>query len=147
MVRNPRSLERREHRELVKIREQDLNSMGSLRVLSGLWSRSLRLSALFSLVLLSRAAVFAEASRAVVTWQPETLVNGSPVIFQIRGHPNVRSITAIWLGHNLTFFRPGASRTWYALAGIPVETAPGKYALRISEAYAAKSAQLVTTAR
>jgi murein DD-endopeptidase MepM/ murein hydrolase activator NlpD len=89
----------------------------------------------------------AETSRAAVTWQPTTLVNGSPVLFQIRAPANVRSITATWLGHNLTFFRSEASRTWYALAGIPVETAAGKYALRISEASATKSAQLVTTVR
>lgn len=144
MVPNARSLE---PRESAKIREQDLDSMGSLRVLSLSLSRALRLKALFALVLLSPAAVFAQASRTAVTWQPATLVNGSPVLFQIRAPASVRSVTATWLGHNLTFSRSGARGTWYTLAGIPVDTAAGKYGLRISEAYAAKSTQLETTVR
>jgi len=83
-----------------------------------------------------------------VTWQPAKLVNGSPVLFEIRAPGNVESITATWLGHDLIFFCSGASRTWYTLAGIPVETTAGTYTLKISEAYAAKkSAQLVRTIR
>ena len=108
--------------------------------------RSLNRGGLFFLVLLSPATtVFGQSSGAGVTWQPAKLVNGSPVLFQISAPAKVESVTATWLGHELTFFRSGASRTWYALAGVPVETTAGKYALKISEAYAAtKSAQLIS---
>ena len=110
--------------------------------------RSLRLKALFFLLLVSPAAVLAQTPRAAVTWQPAELVNGSPVLFQIRAPAGVRSITAAWLGHDLTFFHSESSRTWYTLAGVPVETTAGRYDLRISEAFTAtKSAQLVTTVR
>jgi murein DD-endopeptidase MepM/ murein hydrolase activator NlpD len=92
--------------------------------------------------------VFAQTSRAAVSWQPAQLVNGSPVLFQIRTPAGVRSISATWLGHDLTFFRSGSSRTWYALAGIPVDATAGKYALRISEAFAlTRSAEFETTVR
>jgi len=111
-------------------------------------SPSLGLKALFFLLLLSPAALFAQASRAAVTWQPAQLVNGSPVLFQIRAPAGVQSISATWLGHDLTFFRSGSSRTWYALAGIPVDTTAGKYPLRISQASAGtKPAELETMVR
>lgn len=148
MVGNARSLHRRAQRELAKIADQGRNSKSSPCALCSCSSRSLGLKALFFLLLLSPAAISAQTPAATVTWQPANLVNGSPVLFQMRAPANVRSITATWLGHDLTFFRSGASRTWYALAGIPVETRAGKYALRISQASTvAPSAQLVTSIR
>ena len=147
MLGNARFLNRRRRTRCADIREQDLKSQSSPGTLCGLSLRSLRLTVLLFLLLPSPAAVFAQTSRAV-TWQPAQLVNGSPVLFQIRAPAKVRSITATWLGHDLNFFHSESSRTWYALAGIPVETTAGRYDLRISEALAGtKSAQLVTTVR
>jgi murein DD-endopeptidase MepM/ murein hydrolase activator NlpD len=147
MLGNARFFDRRERTEFAKIREQDLHAKGSLGALHGL-SWLPRLKALFFLLLLSPAAVFAQASRAAVAWQPAQLVNGSPVLFQVRVPAGVQSITATWLGHDLTFFHSGSSHTWYALAGIPVEAMAGKYGLKITEAFAAaKSAQWVTMVR
>ena len=146
MVGNARSLNRRVQREFAKIADKGRNSNRSPYALCPRSSRSLGLKALFFLLFLSPAAISAQTSVATVTWQPANLVNGSPVLFQIRAPRNVRSITAIWLGHDLTFFRSGASRTWYALAGIPVETRAGRYALRISQASTVEqSTQLVTS--
>ena len=148
MVGNAKSLNRRVPGEFAKIRDTYRNSKSSPGALCPCFSRSLGLRALFFLLLLSPAVISAETSVATVTWQPANLVNGSPVLFQIRAPAKVRSVTATWLGHDLTFFRSGASRTWYALAGIPVETKAGKYALRITQATAVEqSAQLVTSIR
>jgi len=145
MVGDNKTLNRNERGEFAKLAGQNLNSEASP------WGWSLgclRLKALFFLVLLSPATVFAQTSRSGVTWEPAKLVNGSPVLFHLRAPANVRSITATWLGHDVTFFRSGASRTWYALAGVPVETTAGSYALRVSEAFAeAKSAQFEITVR
>lgn len=147
MVGNAKSSRREEHREIAETRGQDLAPKGSLGASCGWSLRSLRLKTLFFLVFLSSAAVFGQTSGAAgVTWQPAKLVNGSPVLFQIRAPAKVESITATWLGHDLTFFHSGASRTWYTLAGIPVETRAGSYALKISEAYGqTKSVELERT--
>lgn len=134
----------RKHRpQFRKLTGPKRNSKGSL---CGRSARFARAKALFFFVLVSSAAVLAQTSRARVTWQPAKLVNGSPVLFQLRAPANVRSITATWFGHQVTFFRPGAGRTWYALAGVPVNTSAGPYALRISEVLAGtEPAQFATT--
>jgi murein DD-endopeptidase MepM/ murein hydrolase activator NlpD len=66
-----------------------------------------------------------------IKWQPAKIVNGSPVLFQLSAPVRVQSISASWFGHQLNFFRSGNS--WYALAGVPVETAPGTYELKLTE--------------
>lgn len=68
-----------------------------------------------------------------VKWQPAKLVNGSPVLFQVAAPLKVQSISASWLGHDVVFFRPADRKTWYALAGVPVETAQGRYDLTVEE--------------
>lgn len=79
------------------------------------------------------SGIGASKSAPSVTWQPQKLVNGSPVLFELRGAPGIRAITANWLGHELSFFRGTEANSWYALAGIPVEQAPGSYELKIVE--------------
>jgi murein DD-endopeptidase MepM/ murein hydrolase activator NlpD len=70
-----------------------------------------------------------------VKWQPAKLVNGSPVLFQVAAPSKVQSISASWFGHELAFFHPVSGNFWYALAGVPVETAPGRYDLAIKESF------------
>jgi murein DD-endopeptidase MepM/ murein hydrolase activator NlpD len=77
-----------------------------------------------------------------VKWQPTKIVNGSPVLFQLSAAVRVQSISASWLGHQLNFFRSGNS--WYTLAGVPVETAPGIYELKLTEALASGKALEIT---
>ena len=145
MVGDTKSLARKERTEFAKLTAQKLNSPGFLSVRS---SRSACLKALFFFFFSSSGALFAQTSGARVTWQPAKLVNGSPVLFQLRAPANPRSITATWLGHEVTFFRSGASPTWYALAGVPVDTTAGPYGLRVSEVFAGtKSVQSETTVR
>lgn len=69
--------------------------------------------------------------RASISWQPAKLVNGSPVLFQIAGAARMKSISGTWFGRQLNFFR--SANSWYALAGVPVEAAPKKYELRLTE--------------
>ena len=77
---------------------------------------------------------YSQSGRSVqVQWQPAKLVNGSPVLFQVSTSTGVQSLAGIWFGHNLIFFRPGNGKLWYALAGVPVETTPGRYALTIKQ--------------
>ena len=70
------------------------------------------------------------------TWtvraQPDKLVNGGPVLFQVKPAAKLDSLTGTWLGHQLTFSYYPASKTWFALAGVSFETKPGAYPLDLS---------------
>jgi murein DD-endopeptidase MepM/ murein hydrolase activator NlpD len=76
------------------------------------------------------------ASRPSVTWQPQKLVNGSPVLFQVIARPNARAISGKWLDHDLVFFHGTTAGSWYVLAGVPLEAAPGSHELKINETFA-----------
>jgi murein DD-endopeptidase MepM/ murein hydrolase activator NlpD len=77
-----------------------------------------------------------------VKWQPAKIVNGSPVLFQLTVSNRIQHVSAMWLNHRLDFFRSGNS--WYALAGVPVETAPGSYELKLTETSASGKALEIT---
>ncbi len=85
-------------------------------------------------------AARAHAANWTVRAQPARLVNGGPVLFQVKPPARLDSLKATWLGHDITFsFDPG-SKTWFALAGVSMETAPGTYALELTgETVAGKS--------
>lgn len=69
-----------------------------------------------------------------IQWQPsKQLVNGSPVLFQVSTPAKVQSLSGMWFGHKLVFFSAGNGRFWYGLAGVPVETIPGRYDLALKE--------------
>src|SRR5258708_1515484 len=100
-------------------------------------SRPWRALCFLVLNLLPSVPAQGQTSRSAhVTWQPAKLVNGSPVLFQVSTPANVQALFASWLGHELVFFRHANGRTWYALAGIPVETAAGRYDLRVRQTLA-----------
>jgi len=73
---------------------------------------------------------------AAATWtvraQPTKLVNGGPVLFQVKTPGKLDSLSGTWLGHQLTFSYTSASKTWFVLAGVSFETKPGKYTLELS---------------
>lgn len=77
-------------------------------------------------------AMGAAVSANAVTWQPAKLVRGSPVLFRVLVPAGVRELSGKWLGHEMKFFAVPGSTGWYALAGIPVETAPGSYQLELT---------------
>jgi murein DD-endopeptidase MepM/ murein hydrolase activator NlpD len=98
----------------------------------GYWCRRVLCFALVLPVANAAAGTAASSSqRTSISWQPTKLVNGSPVLFQIAGAARMKSISGTWFGHSLNFYR--SANSWYALAGVPVETAPGKYEIRLTQ--------------
>ena len=73
----------------------------------------------------------AEAAPWVVRAQPERLVNGGPVLFQVKPSGRLQSLSGSWLGHQLKFTFNPATGNWFALAGVSFETAPGSYPLEL----------------
>jgi murein DD-endopeptidase MepM/ murein hydrolase activator NlpD len=75
-------------------------------------------------------------SAAVTTWtvstQPLKLVNGGPVLFQVKSSTKLESLAGTWIGHSFTFSYDTSSRTWFALAGVSIETKPGTYSLALN---------------
>jgi murein DD-endopeptidase MepM/ murein hydrolase activator NlpD len=63
--------------------------------------------------------------------QPARLVNGGPVLFTVRPPRKMQSLSATWLGHEISFSYIDASKTWFALAGVSLETKPGVYSLEL----------------
>lgn len=54
------------------------------------------------------------------------------MLFQVKPPQQLSSLAATWLGHQVTFSFDKASKTWFALAGVSLETAPGSYPLELA---------------
>ena len=92
---------------------------------------------LIGLALVALAVQGRADKRPVVSWQPLSLSNGSPVLFEIHTSAKLQSVSAAWLGHDISFFKPsGAGKIWYGLGGISLTTTPGSYDLRVKEMFA-----------
>jgi len=78
------------------------------------------------------SAAQAKATNWTATTRPARLVNGAPVLFQVKPPAKLDALTGTWLGHQITFSYNTSTKTWFALAGISIETTPGKYALALS---------------
>lgn len=87
----------------------------------------------------------ASAATWTVRAQPIRLVNGAPVLFQVKPPAKLDSLSGKWLGHQLTFTYDTSTRTWFTLAGISFETAPGRYALELAAERAASKTPLTFT--
>jgi murein DD-endopeptidase MepM/ murein hydrolase activator NlpD len=76
---------------------------------------------------------FAGAPASASTWEvrtePTRLLNGAPVLFQVKALAKIDSLTGTWLGHQLSFSYDPSAQTWFSLAGVSFETNPGKYRL------------------
>lgn len=72
-----------------------------------------------------------------VTHQPQRLVNGAPVLFEVKvpGHP--AQLQGTWQTHTIVFRQSRACGCWYALAGIALATQPGHYTLELEATSAA----------
>jgi murein DD-endopeptidase MepM/ murein hydrolase activator NlpD len=82
----------------------------------------------------------AYAANWTVRTQPARLVNGGPVLFQVKSPQALQSLSGSWLGHDISFSFDPKSKMWYALAGVSLETAPGTYELELTgESDAGKS--------
>jgi murein DD-endopeptidase MepM/ murein hydrolase activator NlpD len=84
----------------------------------------------------ARASASPVGKPATSTWsievQPVRLVNGSPVFFRVAPGVRVRSLTGQWLKREVLFSADARNKTWYGLAGISLETAPGVYSLQLT---------------
>ncbi len=74
----------------------------------------------------------ASAAAWTVRAQPARLVNGGPVLFQVKPPARLDLLGGAWLGHELSFSFDSASKTWFALAGVSLETVPGTYSIELT---------------
>ena len=74
----------------------------------------------------------ASAASWSVKAQPAKLVNGTPVLFEVNPGARLKSLSATWLGHQISFSFDAHKKTWFALAGVSLETAPGSYPLELT---------------
>lgn len=70
-------------------------------------------------------------ARDSVRLTPAALTNGAPCLITVALHDEASAITGEWQGHPVAFFSGSDHRTWFALAGVDVEVAPGSYPLTI----------------
>jgi len=69
------------------------------------------------------------AQTIVVHYQPSRLVNGSPILFEIRSPLTMKSISAKWMDRDVFFSFDPRQKVWLGIAGVSLETHPGKYSL------------------
>jgi len=86
---------------------------------------------LIAYVLLALAANSSAATAAhwTVVHQPASLVNGTPVLFRVTTPKPVHTLSGKWLGHEIAFSFDAGRKSWFALAGVSLETKPGSYAI------------------
>ena len=100
-------------------------------------------AALIACVLLALAANSSAttAGHWSVVNQPARLVNGSPVFFRVTTPKPVHTLSGSWLGHEIAFSFDAGRKSWFALAGVSLETKPGAYPLQLhAETLAGQSA-------
>ena len=79
----------------------------------------------------------ARGHAAEVTWEPATLVNGSPCVFRVRLPANLSSLRGAWQGKTVHFSFDPESGLWQGLAGIDLDTRPGSHPLALEAVSAA----------
>lgn len=67
----------------------------------------------------------------VIRWQPQQLVNGAPVLFRVVSPAGLETLSGKWLDHDVFFNHDSASKSWYGIAGISLETVRGAYPLTL----------------
>ena len=95
-----------------------------------------RPSNLLSSLLLGWISLASAGSAVAANWtvraQPAKIVNGAPVLFQVKPPARLNYLKGTWLGHEIPFSFDAASKTWFALAGVSLESTPGNYDLELS---------------
>jgi len=93
---------------------------------------------LIAFVLFSHAAnlsgatsAHSTAARWTVVIRPARLVNGMPVLFRVTTPKPVRALSGNWLGHEIAFSFDASHKSWFALAGVSLETKPGVYPIQL----------------
>jgi murein DD-endopeptidase MepM/ murein hydrolase activator NlpD len=84
-------------------------------------------SVAFALFALAANLSAATAVHWAVVNQPVRLVNGTPVLFRVTASQPMRAVSGSWLGHEIEFTFDATHKSWFALAGVSLETKPGTY--------------------
>jgi len=109
-------------------------------------SSKLSLSTMYRCCLLLAIVTFAAPTRAVgetkhaatkvaathswtIRRQPAQLVNGAPVVIEVVPPVRLTALSAKWLEHQVLFSYDAATKAWYGIAGVSLETRPGTYTL------------------
>lgn len=83
-----------------------------------------------------------------VHWQPASLGNGAPIIFEVAPPARLTGLSGKWLDHEVFFSYDAAGKVWYGIAGVSLQTRPGTYALELkgttSRAAAVSFSQKIT---
>jgi len=109
-------------------------------------SSKLSLSTMYRCCLLLAIVTFAAPTRAVgetkhaatkvaathswtIRRQHAQLVNGAPVVIEVVPLVRLTALSAKWLEHQVLFSYDAATKAWYGIAGVSLETRPGTYTL------------------
>ena len=66
-----------------------------------------------------------------IQWQPERLVNGSPLLFEVAPPAKLTALSAKWLEHQISLSYDATRKSWFGIAGVSLETRPGNYVLEL----------------
>jgi murein DD-endopeptidase MepM/ murein hydrolase activator NlpD len=66
-----------------------------------------------------------------VRYQPARVVNGAPVLFRVTTPKPAEAVSAKWHDHEIDFTFDARQKTWFALAGVSLETKPGTYPIEL----------------
>ncbi len=67
-----------------------------------------------------------------VQWQPSQLVNGSPVLFQVKPAMRLKALSGKWLEHDIAFAVNSKTKVWNAIAGVALNIKPGVYTISLT---------------
>ena len=101
-----------------------------------LYAQEVKINSWVALVLLLLSLSPGSAQQSTgfraTSWSPQRLESGSPVLFKVELDQPASALHGTWLKHDIVFARAREENSWYALAGIDVEQAPGTYTLELT---------------
>jgi murein DD-endopeptidase MepM/ murein hydrolase activator NlpD len=100
-------------------------------LLSRILYRCFLLLAFVTLAALPRAVGETGPAAWTIRRQPDQLVNGAPVIFEVTPPVRLTALSAKWLEHEVLFSYDATAKAWFGIAGVSLETRPGTYTLEL----------------
>jgi len=86
---------------------------------------------LVSLAGASKATVPHTPQAWTLRWEPQRVVNGSPILFQVVPPVRLESLEGTWLDHRVFFSYDSRNKLWFGIAGVSLEAPAGKFALAL----------------
>lgn len=98
-----------------------------------LWSKFLLLTLALPVLLVPAFSSPAVGKNSwILVAYPAHIVNGSPLLIRVTPPKPVDELSGKWLGHDLALTYDPATRAWYSLAGVSLETKPGSYLVQLN---------------